>query len=95
MLNTSGRTERSTRLHVVNSVKEKASISINQANINAAILSNVAVGFPDSLDKQRATVTRLDNLRHERAARPHLIAETPRFGRIEEIVSSQAFARGL
>jgi restriction endonuclease S subunit len=47
------------------SVKGKASKSINQANINATILSNEAVRFPESLDLQRLLVNQLDALRAE------------------------------
>jgi len=48
-----------------NSVKQKASKSINQANINATILSNEFVRFPESLKEQKIIVTRLDSLREE------------------------------
>jgi type I restriction enzyme S subunit len=47
------------------SVKQKASKSINQANINATILSNETVGFPVSLDAQHSIITQLDSLREE------------------------------
>jgi type I restriction enzyme S subunit len=47
------------------SVKQKASKSINQANINATILSNEMVWFPESLDIQRSIVSKLDALRKE------------------------------
>jgi type I restriction enzyme S subunit len=47
------------------SVKRKASKSINQANINATILSNEIVQFPESLDTQRLIVRQLDSLREE------------------------------
>lgn len=47
------------------SVKKKASKSINQANINATILSNESVRFPESLKEQNTIVTRLDKLREE------------------------------
>jgi type I restriction enzyme S subunit len=47
------------------SVKQKASKSINQANINATILSNESVRFPESLKEQKTIVTRLDGLREE------------------------------
>jgi restriction endonuclease S subunit len=47
------------------SVKQKASKSINQANINATILSNESVRFPVSLSEQRSIVTRLNSLRQE------------------------------
>ena len=47
------------------SVKQKASKSINQANINATILSNEAVRFPVSLEVQRSVVTQLNALRIE------------------------------
>ena len=47
------------------SVKRKASRSINQANINATILANETVIFPESLKEQRAVVTLLDRLREE------------------------------
>lgn len=42
------------------SVKEKASKSINQANINATILANELIRFPDSLLEQRRIVGILD-----------------------------------
>ena len=42
------------------SVKEKASRSINQANINATILSNELIRFPESLPEQRRIVGILD-----------------------------------
>src|SRR5580658_4606918 len=42
------------------SVKEKASQSINQANINATILSNELIRFPESLPEQRRIVGILD-----------------------------------
>lgn len=42
------------------SVKEKASRSINQANINATILSNEQISFPESLPEQHRIVTILD-----------------------------------
>jgi len=42
------------------SVKEKASQSINQANINATILSNELIRFPESLAEQRRIVGILD-----------------------------------
>lgn len=45
------------------SVKQKASRSINQANINATILSNEFVRFPESLEVQQSIVNRLDRLR--------------------------------
>jgi type I restriction enzyme S subunit len=48
-----------------NSVKQKASKSINQANINATILSNESVRFPESLKEQETIVARLDSLREE------------------------------
>lgn len=48
-----------------NSVRRKASKSINQANINATILSNETVLFPKSLSDQRAIVTRLNSLRDQ------------------------------
>ena len=47
------------------SVKRKASRSINQANINATILANETVVFPESLEEQWAVVTLLDRLRAE------------------------------
>ena len=47
------------------SVKKKASKSINQANINATILSNESVRFPESLKEQKTIVARLDSLREE------------------------------
>lgn len=47
------------------SVKAKASRSINQANINATILSNESVRFPESLQEQRSIVDRLASLRAE------------------------------
>ena len=46
-------------------VKKKASKSINQANINATILSNEMVQFPVSLEVQRSIVAKLDRLREE------------------------------
>ncbi len=42
------------------SVKEKASRSINQANINATILSNELISFPESLPEQQRIVGILD-----------------------------------
>jgi type I restriction enzyme, S subunit len=42
------------------SVKEKASKSINQANINATILSNELIRFPESLLEQQRIVCTLD-----------------------------------
>jgi type I restriction enzyme S subunit len=47
------------------SVKTKASKSINQANINATILSNEMVRFPDSVSEQRLMVSGLNQLREE------------------------------
>jgi restriction endonuclease S subunit len=47
------------------SVKRKASKSINQANINATILSNETVRFPESLATQRSIIGQLDALRAE------------------------------
>jgi type I restriction enzyme S subunit len=47
------------------SVKKKASKSINQANINATILSNENVRFPDSFGQQRSIVECLNSLRTE------------------------------
>lgn len=47
------------------SVKQKASKSINQANINATILSNESVRFPGSLEEQKRLVAQLDGLREE------------------------------
>jgi type I restriction enzyme M protein len=47
------------------SVKKKASKSINQANINATILANESVRFPESLKEQKTIVIRLDHLREE------------------------------
>jgi len=44
------------------SVKSKASQSINQANINATILSNEEISFPISLQEQRRIVTTLDEV---------------------------------
>lgn len=43
------------------SVKEKASRSINQANINATILSNELIQFPESLSEQQRIVGILDD----------------------------------
>ena len=51
--------------HFQDSVKQKASKSINQANINATILANESVRFPESLEKQKTIVARLDALRSE------------------------------
>ena len=48
-----------------NSVKQKASKSINQANINATILANETVRFPKSLHLQRSIVAQTDSLRKE------------------------------
>jgi type I restriction enzyme S subunit len=42
------------------SIKQKASRSINQANINATILSNELIRFPESLPEQRRIVGILD-----------------------------------
>jgi type I restriction enzyme, S subunit len=47
------------------SVKQKASRSINQANINATILANECVRFPESLDVQRSMVGQLNSIRRE------------------------------
>ena len=47
------------------SVKKKASRSINQANINATILSNESVWFPVSLSVQRSIVSQLEVLRDQ------------------------------
>jgi len=47
------------------SVKQKASRSINQANINATILSQESIPFPESLKEQRLIVAKLDSLRAE------------------------------
>ncbi len=47
------------------SVKRKASRSINQANINATILSNEMIRFPESLELQDSIVRQLDSLRGE------------------------------
>lgn len=49
--------------HFQTSVKAKASKSINQANINATILSNENIRYPQSLEDQKAIVNRLDSLR--------------------------------
>ena len=46
-------------------IKKKASRSINQANINATILSNEVIRFPQSLKKQTSIVEKLDTLREE------------------------------
>lgn len=43
-------------------IKKKASKSINQANINAKILSNESVRYPKSLSEQQAIVETLDEL---------------------------------
>lgn len=51
--------------HFQNAVKQKASKSINQANINATILSKESVRFPESLKEQKTIITRLDSLRTE------------------------------
>ena len=48
-----------------NTVKQKASRSINQANINATILSNETVRFPESIKEQKTIVTNLDSIRAE------------------------------
>jgi restriction endonuclease S subunit len=47
------------------SVKRKASRSINQANINATILADETVIFPESFEEQSAVVALLDRLRAE------------------------------
>ena len=47
------------------SLKKKASKSINQANINATILSNEFVRFPESIQEQKAIVLLFDNLHKE------------------------------
>jgi len=47
------------------SVKKKASRSINQANINATILSNETVYFPESLALQHSLVAQFNDLRKE------------------------------
>ncbi len=43
------------------SIKEKASRSINQANINATILSNELLQFPESLPEQQRIISILDD----------------------------------
>lgn len=48
-----------------NSVKQKASKSINQANINATILSNENVRYPKSLSEQASIVGTLNRIRAE------------------------------
>ena len=47
------------------SVKQKASRSINQANINATILANERVQFPSSLMVQRSIVNQLNSLNEQ------------------------------
>lgn len=47
------------------SVKTKASRSINQANINASILADEIIHFPQSLQAQGSIIVRLDALRAE------------------------------
>jgi restriction endonuclease S subunit len=42
------------------SVKQKASKSINQANINATILSDELIEFPEKLSEQKRIVGILD-----------------------------------
>jgi type I restriction enzyme, S subunit len=46
-------------------IKLKASRSINQANINATILSNENIQFPVSISEQQAIVRKLDALSSE------------------------------
>ena len=46
-------------------IKKKASRSINQANINAKILSNEVIRFPQSLKTQASIVGKLDSIRNE------------------------------
>ena len=46
-------------------IKQKASRSINQANINATILSNENIQFPVSISEQKAIVRKLDALSSE------------------------------
>jgi restriction endonuclease S subunit len=46
-------------------IKQKASRSINQANINATILSNENIQFPVSISEQQAIVRKLDALSSE------------------------------
>jgi type I restriction enzyme M protein len=47
------------------SVKQKASRSINQANINATILANEDIQFPKAISGQQAIVRKLDKLSAE------------------------------
>jgi type I restriction enzyme, S subunit len=47
------------------SVKQKASRSINQANINATILLNENIQFPEAVSDQQAIVRKLDSLSSE------------------------------
>ncbi len=51
--------------HFQDSVKQKASKSINQANINATILANEVVRFPEELKEQKSIVARIDSLGEE------------------------------
>ncbi|NGX51907.1 MAG: Type-1 restriction enzyme EcoKI specificity protein [Candidatus Anoxychlamydiales bacterium] len=46
-------------------IKQKASESINQANINATILSNESIWFPVSLEEQKNIITNLDKMKAE------------------------------
>jgi restriction endonuclease S subunit len=46
-------------------VKKKASKSINQANINATILSNEYIRYPESLNLKRSIVSQLKSFRKE------------------------------
>jgi len=45
------------------SVKSKSARSVNQANINATILSEEVVRFPIAVSEQNSLVIRLDELR--------------------------------
>ena len=76
-----------------NSVKQKASKSINQANINATILSNEFVRFPESLIEQQIIVARLDSLREETLRLESIFQQ--KLAALEELKKSllqQAFA---
>lgn len=79
-----------------NSIKKKASKSINQANINATILSNEPVQFPISLEEQKNIVIHLNSLRRETQ---HLESIYQRklqaLGELKKSLLAEAFAGNL
>jgi restriction endonuclease S subunit len=78
------------------SVKQKASKSINQANINATILSNEPVRFPESLKEQRSIVALLDSLRRETQRLAALYErKLAALGALKKSLLHQAFAGEL